>query len=186
MIFFVKKKILRNIIMCHKNDAKCADASSNYVSECKHFDRKSAMPLIEQKYQRIAKDIEGFPVDIIADLLSNSVGSEKSLTAVKKAKDYAALTGTRFIVAAADLEVLLDTFKAVEQHSAGNRKNIHDSGWQRGVMNKAAQSKCVQYFTEQKLSGTTGLKEIYVAVRIGEDVENIIGVIRGSKTAAPV
>lgn len=169
--------------MCPQDSAP---ANHTDCSECKQFDRKSAMPLIEQKYQRIAKDIENFPIDIIADLLSNPVGSEKALTAVKKAKEYAVLTGTRIILAAADQEVVLDTFKAVEQHSAADRKKIHDSGWQRGVMIKAAQSKCVQYFTEQKLSGTTGLKEIYVAVRIGLDVENIIGVIRMSKSAAPV
>jgi len=169
--------------MCPQDTAPARRPDS---SDCKRFDRKSAMPLIEQKYQRIAKDIEGFPADIIADLLVNSVGSEKALTAVKKAKEYAVLTGTRFVVAAADQEVLCDTFKTVEQHGASNRKNIHDSGWLRGVMNKAAQSKCVEYFTEQKVSGTTGLKEVYVAVRIGEEVENIIGVIRGSKIAAPV
>lgn len=183
MIFFVKKKILRNIIMCPKDAAPAIRTDS---SDCKRFDRKSGMPLIEQKYQRIAKDIENFPADVIADLLTNSVGSEKALSAVKRGKEYAVLTGTRFIVAAADQEVLMDTFKALEQHSASNRKNIHDSGWQRGPMIKAAQSKCVEYFTEQKVSGTTGLKEIYVAIRIGEDVENIIGVIRGSKAAAPV
>lgn len=169
--------------MCPQDQAPANHTDS---SDCRQFDRKSAMPLIEQKYQRIAKDIEAFPADIIAELLTNPVGSEKALAAVKRAKEYAVLTNTRFIVAAADQEALLDTFKTPEQHSAANRKQIHDSGWLRASMNKAAQSKCVEYFTEQKVSGTTGLKEIYVAVRIGEDVENIIGVIRGSKAAAPV
>jgi hypothetical protein len=165
----------------HIEETPCACAS-----DCKRFDRKAVMPVIERKYAQIAKDIEGFPLDIIADLLSNPVGSEKALAAVRKAIDYSKSVNTRFLLSAADLEIVLDTFRPDTFHVAANRGLIHPHGRLRGVMSKAADSPCAEYFSEQKLSGTTALKEVYLAVRVGESLENIISVIRGSKTSAPV
>ena len=162
-----------------------SDNSSACASECNRFDRKAVLPMIEQGYKLIAKDIENFPLDIIADLLTYSVGSDKALAAVKRAKDIANSTGTRFIVTAADLEALLDTFKSVEDHAASKKGIIHPHMRLRGVTSKAADSECPEYFTEVKVSQTTGLKELYVAIRVGEDVENIIGVIRASKPSNP-
>jgi len=161
------------------------ETPSPSACECPLFDRKSAMPSIERRIADIARDIEGFSVDIIADLLSNAVGSDKALAAVKRAKDYSTLTGTRFILGGADQDIVLDTFKAVDQHSAANKGSIHPNGWQRAVMSRAANSKCPEYFSEVKQSNTTGLKELYVARRIGQYNDNIVSVIRGSKAANP-
>ena len=165
---------------CHTDNPSASECSA-----CNRFDRKDVLPFIEQRYKTIVKDIENFPIDIIADLLTNSVGSDKALAAVRKAKDLATLTGTRYIVTAADLEVLLDTFRTVEEHSASKKGLIHPHMRQRGVTSKAADSKCPEYFTERKISQTTGLKELYVAIRVGEEVENIIAVIRASKPSNP-
>lgn len=166
-------------------DHSASDSASNSASECNRFDRKAVLPLIERRYQEIVKDIEDLPIEIIADLLSNPVGSDKALAAVKRAKEYATNRGTRFIVTAADLEALLDTFRTVEDHVAAKKGSIHPHMRLRGVTSKAADSKCPEYFTEVKVSQTTGLKELYVALRIGEDPENIIGVLRASKQANP-
>jgi hypothetical protein len=154
-------------------------------SACKRFDRKEVLPLIETRYKEIAKNMESFPLDIIADLVSNSVGSEKAQAAVRRAIEYSKLTNTRFIMGVGDQEIVLDTFKPVEFHVAANKGLIHPSGWNRSPMIRAALSECVEYFTESKKSTTTGLRELYVAVRIGESKEDIIGVLRGSKVANP-
>ena len=162
------------------------DNPSASACECKRFDRKDVMPLIERRYLAIVKDIENFPIDVLADLLTNKVGSETFLKAVQKAKDYANETNTRFVVSAADLEALCDTFKSVDQHNATQKGLIHPHMRLRGPTSKAADSPCPEYFTEVKVSQTTGLKELYVGIRIGLEAENVIATIRGSKVELPI
>jgi hypothetical protein len=143
------------------------------------------MPSIERRYAQIAKDIDNFPVEIIAELLTNPVGSEKALIAVRKAIEYSKLTNTRFLLSVGDLDIVLDTFRPDSFHIDANKGKIHPTGWNRAVMSRAANSECPEYFTEVKQSNTTGLKELYLAIRIGESRENIVAVIRGSKIANP-
>lgn len=151
---------------------------------CKRAERVH-LPFIEQVYEEIIKDIKNFPLIIVGELLGNPVGSERALAAVKLAIDYAKQTGTRFVLSAADGEALLDTAKSIEQHEAKYRKAIHDNMFLRAIIWKANDSDCPEFFTEQKYSYSTNRKELYAAVRIGLDVENTIGHLRGSRASTP-
>ena len=163
-----------------KSPSACACAS-----ECPRFDRKAIPSYLERRYAEIARDIEGFPVDLIAELITNPVGSEKHLAAVGKAIEYATVKKSRFLLSVGDLDIVLDTFRPASFHIEANKGKIHPTGWNRAVMSRAANSECPEFFTEVKQSNTTGLKEIYVAIRVGESRENIVAVIRASKTANP-
>ena len=114
-------------------------------------------------------------------LINNHVGSNGHLAAVKAAIEYSKKTSTRFIISLEDGEAVCDTFKPVESHAAHFRKLIHDNMFLRTLTRKANDSKCVEYFTELKVSGTTGLKEFYVAKRLNNDPDHTHGHIRGSK-----
>lgn len=157
---------------------------AGHSDDCKRAERVH-LPFIEQVYEEIIKDIKNFPLSIVGDLLNNAVGSERALAAVKLAIEYSKLTGTRYVISAADGEALCDTAKSVEQHEAKYRKAIHDNMFLRAIIWKANDSDCPEFFTEQKFSSTTGRKELYAAVRIGLDVENVIGHIRGSRASQP-
>jgi len=151
---------------------------------CKRAEREH-LPFIEQVYENIINDVKNFPLPIVGELLNNPVGSERALAAVKQAIDYSKQTGTRFVISGADGESLVDTSKPVEQHEAKYRKLIHDNLFLRTVTRKASDSDCPEFFTEQKFSYSTNRKGLYAGVRIGQDVENIIGLIRGSRTSTP-
>ena len=162
--------------MCPPNDDTTACAS-----KCNRFDRKAVMPLQERVYAEIVKDIEAFPLETLGGLINNPVGNDAHLAAVKAAIEYSKTTGTRFVISLADGEAVLDTSKALEGHAAAFKKLIHDNMFLRAVTWKANDSECPEYFTEKKRSNTTGRKELYVAIRINEDVEHTIAHIRGSR-----
>jgi hypothetical protein len=162
----------------------CVNTSTPSATECKRFDRKAVMPLKERIFAEIVKDIEAFPLDTLGDLITNSVGSDAHLTAVKDAIDYSKKTGSRYVLSLADGEAVLDTSKPVESHAAAFRKLIHDNMFLRAVTWKANDSECPEYFTEQKKSNTTGKKELYVAIRVGEENEQVIAHIRGSRQSS--
>jgi hypothetical protein len=151
------------------------------ASACKSFDRKDVMPFLEKRYEKISREIEEFPLEIIAELIKNDVGSEKALAAVKAAKDHADKRSTRFVFAHQDGEVVLDTFRPVEFHAAPFRKQIHDNLFLRKVGWDALESPCPEFFTERKKSRTTGKHELYSAIRLGRDCEHARGIIRASQ-----
>jgi len=162
-------------------DTLTHETSSVSASACKSFERKNVMPFLEKRYEQISREIVEFPLDIMAELINNDVGSEKALAAVKAAKDHADKRSTRFVFALQDGEVVLDTFKPVDSHGATFRKQIHDNIFLRKVGWDALESPCPEFFTERKKSGTTGKYELYSAIRAGRDPEHAIGIIRASQ-----